>query len=190
METKKQTFSLANQFLIAMPDLADPNFHHSVAYIFEHTEQGAMGIVLNQPLDINFGEVLSQLNIKAENTISKDKQIYLGGPVQPDRGFVIHSPSGDWQNTYRVSDDTGVTVSLDIIQDIASGKCPDQYMVALGYAGWGAGQLEEEIANNVWINGPISPEIIYNTPAESRWHAAAAVLGIDTSQISSDIGHA
>lgn len=190
MNQQSPSFSLANQFLIAMPALMDPNFHRSVAYIFEHTQDGAMGIVLNQPIDILLGEVMSQMEIKVEDPSIASRQVYLGGPVQPDRGFVIHSPHGHWENTIKVTGSLGVTMSRDIISDIATGNSPQNYLVALGYAGWGAGQLEKEITDNVWLNGPVSEDIIFNTPSERRWESAAAMLGVDTSLISSDIGHA
>lgn len=190
MDTGKSFYSLANQFLIAMPGLMDPNFHRSVSYIFEHNEQGAMGVVLNQPLNVSLGDVMSQMDISVKDSSVSTKPVYLGGPVQPEHGFVLHTPPGDWSNTIRSSDELAVTMSRDIMEDIAAGNSPEQYLVALGYAGWGAGQLEDEIAANVWLNGPVSLDIIFSTDVESRWQAAAAALGVDPALISSDIGHA
>jgi putative transcriptional regulator len=161
-----------------------------VAYIFEHTAEGAMGVIVNQPLDMRLGEVMSQMDISIENESAVNEQVYLGGPVQPEKGFVIHTPYAKWENTIDVSHHMAVTMSRDIIMDIAAGNSPAQYLVALGYAGWGAGQLEDEIANNVWLNGPASADIIFNTPVNHRWESAAAMLGIDTAKISTDIGHA
>ena len=185
-----QFLSLQNQFLIAMPTLMDPNFHRSVTFIFEHTKEGAMGIVINQPLDIKLGDVLPQMDIEVEEPSVIDIPVYLGGPVQLEKGFVIHSPLGDWESTMPVTEDLGVTTSRDIIMEIAKGRRPERCLIALGYAGWGADQLEDEIANNVWLNGPVNPDIIFDSPNASRWESAAAILGVDTSHLSSDVGHA
>lgn len=190
VEKNKSILSLTNQFLIAMPGLMDPNFHRSVIYIFQHTEEGAMGVVINQPLEIKLGEVLLQMELEAKDSSIVDGAVFLGGPVQVESGFVIHRPPGDWDNTIQVSDEIGVTTSSDIILDIAKGQSPQNYLIALGYAGWVAGQLEDEMANNVWLNGPASQEILFNTPVASRWDAAAALLGVDIQHLSSDIGHA
>jgi putative transcriptional regulator len=189
-EKDTQFLSLKNQFLIAMPTLMDPNFHRSVTFIFEHTKEGAMGIVINQPLDIKLGDVLPQMDIEAEESSVIDMPVYLGGPVQLEKGFVIHSPLGDWESTMPVTEDIGVTTSRDIIMEIAKGRRPQRSLIALGYAGWGADQLEDEIANNVWLNGPVNPDIIFDSPDEARWESAAAILGVDTSNLSSDVGHA
>lgn len=189
-EKDTQFLSLKNQFLIAMPTLMDPNFHRSVTFIFEHTKEGAMGIVINQPLDINLGDVLPQMDIEVEEPSVIDMPVYLGGPVQLEKGFVIHSPLGDWESTIPVTEDIGVTTSRDIIMEIAKGRRPQRSLIALGYAGWGADQLEDEIANNVWLNGPVNPDIIFDSPDEARWESAAAILGVDTSNLSSDVGHA
>jgi putative transcriptional regulator len=189
-EKDTQFLSLKNQFLIAMPTLMDPNFHRSVTFIFEHTKEGAMGIVINQPLDIKLGDVLPQMDIEAEESSVIDMPVYLGGPVQLEKGFVIHSPLGDWESTMPVTEDIGVTTSRDIIMEIAKGHRPQRSLIALGYAGWGADQLEDEIANNVWLNGPVNPDIIFDSPDEARWESAAAILGVDTSNLSSDVGHA
>ncbi|NOX42938.1 MAG: YqgE/AlgH family protein [Gammaproteobacteria bacterium] len=190
MEKNTSFNSLTNQFLIAMPALMEPTFHRSVAYIFEHTNEGAMGIVINQPLDIQFGEVLSQMKLETKDSKLMDKTVYLGGPVQVERGFVIHSPIGEWENTIATNDNLGVTTSRDIIIEIAKGNSPNQCLVALGYAGWAAGQLEDELANNVWLNGPSNPDIIFDTLNDIRWKSAAATLGVDTKHLSSEIGHA
>ncbi len=189
-EKDTQFLSLKNQFLIAMPTLMDPNFHRSVTFIFEHTKEGAMGIVINQPLDIKLGDVLPQMDIEVEEPSVIDMPVYLGGPVQLEKGFVIHSPLGHWESTMPVTEDIGVTTSRDIIMEIAKGRRPERSLIALGYAGWEADQLEDEIANNVWLNGPVNPDIIFDRPNASRWESAAAILGVDTSHLSSDVGHA
>lgn len=182
--------SLANQFLIAMPALADPNFVHSVTYICEHTEEGAMGIVINRPIDLTLGEVLKHMEIEPEPGVEMDHQVLLGGPVQPEHGFVLHTPVGEWGSSLQVTDGIAVTTSQDILSAIARGRGPEHFVVALGYAGWGAGQLEQEIADNAWLSGPANPDILFQSPFDQRWPSAAALLGVDLNLLSSDIGHA
>jgi putative transcriptional regulator len=185
-----KTESLSNHFLIAMPSLEDPNFHHTTTYICEHDENGALGIVINRPLNMKLGEILQHMDIKASSEKISSLPVYLGGPVQNDRGFVLHEPLGDWEATLQVSDSIGITSSSDILAAIAAGEGPEKALVTLGYAGWGAGQLEQEIAANAWLNGPASTEIVFNTPCEQRWLAAAALLGVDLNLLSGDMGHA
>lgn len=182
--------SLTNSFLIAMPSLADPNFHHSVAYICEHNEHGAMGLVLNHPLDLDLGEVLNHLGMAADDPIVAGQQVYFGGPVQQERGFVLHRPPGDWNSMLTVTAEIAVSTSRDILQSIADGHGPKDAFIALGYAGWAAGQLEEEIAANAWLSGPASHDIIFSVPSEQRWRAAAALLGVNFDHLSDDVGHA
>lgn len=182
--------SLSNHFLIAMPGLDDPNFHHTTTYICEHDENGALGVVINRPLNMQLGEILQHMDIGASSEEISSRQVYMGGPVQNDRGFVLHEPSGDWEATLKVTDSIGITSSRDILQAIAEGKGPKNAIVTLGYAGWGAGQLEQELAANTWLSGPASSKIVFETPSEKRWLAAAALLGIDLNLLSSDAGHA
>ena len=182
--------NLTNQFLIAMPGLLDPNFTQTVTYICEHNEKGAMGIVINRPLDLALGEVLLQMSLKASTLEIENIPVYQGGPVQTDRGFVIHRPEEKWKSSIIVSDEISVTTSRDILQSIAEGNGPDKSLVALGFAGWGAGQLEQEIMDNAWLNGPADSDIIFKTPCVQRWQRSAALLGIDIDQISLDVGHA
>ncbi len=184
------TQSLSNHFLIAMPALDDPNFHHTTTFICEHDEDGALGVVINRPLEMQLGEILQHMDIKACDEAILARQVYMGGPVQNDRGFVLHEPAGDWEATLMVTDTIGITSSRDILQAIAEGKGPDNAIITLGYAGWGAGQLEQELANNTWLSGPASSKIVFETPSEQRWQAAAALLGIDLNLLSSDTGHA
>lgn len=181
---------LTNHFLIAMPMLADPNFFHTVTYICEHNEHGAMGIVINRPLDISLGEVLEHMEIEVANQEIAHQTVYLGGPVQRDRGFVLHEPVQQWDSMLKVTDQIGVTSSRDILVALNQGTGPAHSLVALGYAGWGSGQLEAEMANNAWLSGPADSEIIFNTPYEARWEQAAAQLGVDLSRLSDDVGHA
>jgi len=182
--------SLSNHFLIAMPTLDDPNFHHTTTYICEHNEEGALGVVINRPLEIQLGEILRHMDITTDIEAIQNQTVYMGGPVQSDRGFVLHEPVGDWEATLKVTDTIGITSSRDILADIARGDGPDHAIITLGYAGWGAGQLEQELAENTWLSGPASSKIVFETPSEQRWLAAAALLGIDLNLISSDPGHA
>lgn len=182
--------SLSNHFLIAMPALDDPNFYHTTTYICEHDEDGALGVVINRPLHMRLGEILAHMDIEPGNDEISSRPVYRGGPVQSNRGFVLHEPSGDWEATLKVTDKIGITSSRDILQAIAAGKGPEKVIVTLGYAGWGAGQLEQELAANTWLNGPASSRIVFDTPSEERWMAAAALLGVDLNLLSSDTGHA
>ena len=185
-----QSTSLTNQFLIAMPGLADPNFHHTVTYICAHNEDGAMGIIINRPLGLILSEVLDQMELKAENLQIGQIPVYQGGPVQADRGFVLHQPIQKWDYSIEICDEIGIATSRDILKAIAGGKGPENTLIALGYAGWGAGQLEQEIKDNAWLNAPASSSIIFNTPVEKRWTAAAALAGIDIDKLSNHVGHA
>ena len=187
--------SLTNHLLIAMPMLADPNFHHSVSYICEHNENGAMGIILNRPTELTLTDLCEQLDIPVYDTDIAAYPIFHGGPVETERGFILHTPLGEWESTLAVTKDIGLTMSQDIIQAIADGHDsdnppPEHFIIALGYAGWGEDQIEDEILENTWLNGPASIEVIFKTPVEQRWTAAAASMGIDLQTLSTDIGHA
>jgi putative transcriptional regulator len=186
----RESTYLTNQFLIAMPALADPNFFQTVTYICEHNEAGALGIVINRPLELDLGELLEHLSMPAENPAIRSAPIYSGGPVQQEQGFVIHSPLGQWGSTLRITDAIGITTSKDILQALAHGEGPDEVLIALGYAGWGPGQLEQEMAQNAWLSGPSDPDIVFRTPFQERWSAAAALLGVDLDLLSADTGHA
>lgn len=185
----EQTY-LTNQFLIAMPALADPNFFHTVTYICEHNAAGALGIIINRPLNITLGELLQHLKTPLPDSATGTMPVYSGGPVQQEQGFVIHSPVGDWDSTLRVTESIGVTTSRDVLQGLAEGRGPERLLIALGYAGWGPGQLEREMAENAWLSGPADADILFRTPYEQRWAAAAALLGVDLSLLSGDAGHA
>lgn len=149
-----------------------------------------MGIVINRPLDLALGDVLSQMNLKAVNSEVNSMPVFQGGPVQTDRGFVLHYADSEWQSSINVSDEIGVTTSRDILQAIAEGRGPKYSLIALGYAGWAAGQLEQEIKENAWLSGPADTDIIFRTPPEKRWESAARMLGVDLNKLSTDIGHA
>lgn len=182
--------SLSNHFLIAMPALDDPNFHHTTTFICEHDEDGALGVVINRPMNMRLAEILKYMDIEPGSEEISATPVYMGGPVQSDRGFVLHEPSGNWEATLKVTDTIGITSSRDILQAIAAGDGPERAIVTLGYAGWGAGQLEQELADNTWLSGPASSKIVFDTPSEQRWQAAAALLGVDLNLLSSDAGHA
>lgn len=182
--------SLANHFLIAMPSLRDPNFSHTVTYVCEHNATGAMGIVINRPLRLTVGEVLEHMQITADEHVDVEQDVLMGGPVRGEHGFVLHMPPGKWNSSMRITDDIAVTTSRDILAAIAEGHGPERYLLALGYAGWGAGQLEREMAENAWLSGPADPRILFDLPLEERWHAAAALIGIDLNLLSTEVGHA
>jgi putative transcriptional regulator len=181
---------LTNHFLIAMPQLADPNFFHTVTYICEHNSDGALGIVINRPMDVRLGEVFEHMGVQATDAHSAELPVYMGGPVQRERGFVLHEPPGEWEATLQITEALSVTTSRDILDAIAQGAGPKRALIALGYAGWAAGQLEQEIANNAWLSGPADPRVLFDVPDEQRWQAAASLLGVDLNLLSGDAGHA
>jgi len=180
----------ADQFLIAMPQMADPNFHKSVTYLCEHNAEGAMGITINRPMDMTVGEMLGQINIPVLDERLHNKQLLLGGPVQPERGFVLHSPASEWDSSLQISKDISLTSSGDILQAIGENQGPDKFLIVLGYAGWGAGQLEKEIIENTWLNGPADHKIIFDSKFNERWAQAAETIGIDLEKLSTLSGHA
>jgi len=182
--------NLTNQFLIAMPALADPNFFHSVTYICQHNAEGAMGIVINQPLEIQLGEVFEQMQIPVDNAATAEQNVYLGGPVEQERGFILHDAPFDWEASLMVTDSVSVTSSRDILSAMNAGSGPSNSLVALGYAGWAAGQLEDELVDNAWLTGPADTNIIFKMPSEQRWRAAATLAGVDLSKLSDQVGHA
>ncbi len=182
--------SLANQFLIAMPSLADPNFSRTVTLLCEHTNEGALGVVINRALGISLGEIFEQLDIDPRQARNSDAPVYQGGPVQVENGFILHEPIGDWESTLPVSDTLGLSTSQDILRAIAEDRGPDNWLVTLGYAGWGPGQLEQELSNNARLNGPADNNIVFRLPQEQRWQAAATKLGVDLNTLSGDTGHA
>jgi putative transcriptional regulator len=179
-----------NQFLIAMPAMDDPNFHRTVTLICQHDDEGAIGLIVNRPLEVPLQQVFEQMDIDEVGPRFRDAPIFVGGPVQQERGFVLHQPIGTWDSTLSVSDDLGMTTSRDILAAMASGDGPDRAMVALGYAGWGAGQLEAEMASNSWLNAPADQSIIFDLDVSKRWLEAARLLGVDIDRLSDQTGHA
>lgn len=192
MDTENNTPQyLVNHFLIAMPRLDDANFTQSVTYICEHNSEGAMGITINRPSDVLLQDILEQIQIKANRPEVGHQTIYNGGPVQTDRGFILHSKTDQkWDATLEITNDIQLTSSKDILIAIANDEGPEQSLITLGYAGWGEGQLEKEIANNFWLSCQADSSIIFNTPIDKRWESAASLLGIDLQLLSNDAGHA
>ncbi|SET12324.1 putative transcriptional regulator [Nitrosospira multiformis] len=185
-----QSVDLTHHFLIAMPAMTDPFFAKTLTYICEHSDQGALGLVVNRPIDLTLKDLLDQLDISSDNQLTGRFPIMFGGPIQLDRGFVLHQPVGEWQSTMAVNDDVGLTTSLDILRAIANGESPRQLLVALGYSGWAPGQIEHELSRNAWLTVPASPAIIFELPAEERLTAAMRLLGVDFSSLSDEVGHA
>jgi len=181
---------LTNQLLIAMPMMGDPNFAQTVALICEHTARGALGLILNKPLSMQMSEIFDQLEIELPEGKLRGRQVLRGGPMQTDRGFVVHQAFGRWDSTLEVSDTIHVTTSRDILTAMARGEGPSEAVVALGYAGWDGGQLEDEIRANAWLNAPVDSRLIFDMPFESRWQAAGRLLGVELSLISPISGNA
>lgn len=182
--------SLENQLLIAMPSLEDPYFNKTVTYICEHNDDGAMGLIINLPINVTLNELLLQIDENKADMPELSQQVLTGGPVSQDRGFVLHSTQAGWSSSLALSDDVMITTSKDILMALGTHDAPEQYMVTLGYAGWGPGQLEEEIKANSWLTTPADGDILFNTPIEQRWKKATEKLGIDLAHLSSDVGHA
>ncbi|MGZ8152612.1 MAG: YqgE/AlgH family protein [Methylovulum sp.] len=180
---------LNNQFIIAMPNLADPIFFHTVTYLCQHNKEGALGIVINRPTGMKLGEIFKQMDISVTSLAATETPVFAGGPVQQDRGFVLHTHCGNWNATMAVSDSISLTTSRDVLEAIAIGQGPEQYLVALGYAGWGEGQLEKEILENAWLNTPYGKQVLFDTPINLRWSAAADQIGIDINKLTAPAGH-
>jgi len=185
---------LSSNFLIAMPAMEDPFFAKSLTFVCEHNEQGALGIVVNRPINLTMSELFEQIQLPLKNEELQNLPVHFGGPVQTDRGFVLHEPAGNWQSTLAVSGRIGLTTSRDILQAVAEGQGPRNLLVTLGYAGWSQGQLEEELTQNAWLtvkpSEEMSGQILFNLPAEERMAAAMALLGVDYATLSEDAGHA
>ena len=185
-----QTINLTSHFLIAMPAMSDPNFSRTLTFICEHNEQGALGVVVNRPIDMTLQTLLEQVSIPLDSDVFKSIPIHFGGPVQVDRGFVLHTPLGEWQSTLAVNSEIGLTTSKDILQAVARGEGPKQILVTLGYAGWAPGQLEHELSQNAWLTVSATAEVIFELPSEERLPAAMNLLGVDYARLSEQAGHA
>jgi putative transcriptional regulator len=182
--------ALTNQLLIAMPGMTDPNFSSTVTLICEHNDDGALGIIINRPLTLKLSGLFDQLAVEDADPKVASSPVMSGGPVGTERGFVLHSKEHSFENTLAVSDDIQLTLSRDVIDAMAVGDGPQRALVAIGYAGWEPGQLEEEMLANSWLNVTATAELVFDTPFEERWNSAARLLGIDMASISPDAGHA
>ncbi len=182
--------NLTDNFLIAMPALEDPYFSNALVYICEHNENGALGIIVNRPLDMNLAGLFEKIDIPLEQTELAGLPVYFGGPVQLDRGFVLHRPIGHWQSTLAINSEIGLTSSRDILAAVGKDGGPAEILVSLGYSGWDAGQLEEELAQNSWLTVPAKSAILFDLPPEERLPAAMQKLGVSFSQLSDVAGHA
>ena len=185
-----KTDQLTHHFLLSMPNMTDPIFTGTVIFVCEHTENGAMGVIVNRPLGIVLPTLFSQLSIDLAQSTVKELPIYFGGPVQTDRGFVLHEPLGSWQSTLAVSDKMGLTTSKDILVAVGAGDGPSSLFITLGYTGWEAGQLELELAQNAWLSIEADPSIIYAVPSDARYDAALKLLGINRGMLTAEMGHA
>jgi putative transcriptional regulator len=187
---------LANQFLIAMPGMEDPNFAGSVIYLFEHTERGAMGLVVNRPTEVDLASLFDKIELKLEIAPLLEQPVYFGGPVQIERGFVLHEPTAQvpYRSSLAIPGGLTMTTSKDVLEAVAAGNGPSKFLMTLGYAGWSAGQLEEEISLNGWMNVPLSRQqmvdIIFETPSSQRYERTMSHLGFDPSRLSGEAGHA
>ncbi len=183
--------SLENTFLVAMPNMPDPRFKHAVTYICEHNEEGAMGLVINQPTNITIGELLDQIEIDNDKLADAASFAVLsGGPVHTDRGFVLHSTKPGYSSSVNITSDIMITTSKDVLTELTTKQAPEHFLITLGYAGWDPGQLEKELLENTWLTVPADPNIIFNTPAHMRWEKAINSLGIDIAKLTQYSGNA
>lgn len=187
--TENKALDLSNQFLIAMPALTESSFAGAVIYVCEHTPRGALGLVINRPTDLTLGSLFERIDLKLEIAPIKDAPVFFGGPVQTDRGFVLHRPTGAYSSSMQVGQLT-LTTSRDVLQAVAEGAGPAEMLVTLGYAGWGAGQLELEMAENAWLTVDAEAHVIFDVPPAERYPAALRLLGIDPIMLAGDVGHA
>ena len=182
--------TLANQLLIALPTLADPHFSRSVALVCQHDDEGAMGVVINRASEYTLGEVFRQMGIDSDDADLRARPVLAGGPVHPERGFVLHDGKREWDSSLAIADGLYVTTSRDVLEAMARGEGPASATVALGCAGWGAGQLEHELVENSWLTVPADAEVLFALPLEARWQAAAGRIGVDLARIADYSGHA
>ena len=182
------TVNLTHHFLIAMPNMADPNFSGTLTYIADHGEQGALGVVVNRPIDLYLSTLFEQIGLSLPEGL--DQIVFFGGPVQTERGFVLHTPPQSYSSTLNVNDSIRLTTSKDVLEAVSQGDGPDKFMVSLGYSGWSAGQLELEMAQNAWLSVEADPKVIFDLPPEERLPAAMKLLGIDLANLSDEAGHA
>ncbi|MFC3024957.1 YqgE/AlgH family protein [Vibrio zhugei] len=186
--------NLSNHFLVAMPNMQDPNFQNSVIYLCEHNEEGAMGLIINTPIDVTVEGMLKQVDVEPaypqSQPASLAKPVINGGPIAEDRGFFLHRPGDHYTSSVTMSSDIAITTSKDILSVLGTSAEPEDYLVALGYSSWSAGQLEAELAENAWLTIEADADLIFNTPLSEKWHKAIATLGISPAHLSGDSGHA
>ncbi|MBC7684497.1 MAG: YqgE/AlgH family protein [Bdellovibrionales bacterium] len=191
--SSSSTLDLANHFLIAMPSMSDPIFGGAVVYICEHNDKGVLGVVINKPTDMTmeilFERIELQITDGLHNTVVNEP-IMFGGPVQDDRGFVLHTPGAHYSSSLTVTDDVAFTTSIDVLEAVAAGNGPQRLLVSIGYAGWSPGQLEEEIGRNGWLTVGADPHVLFDLPIDERYNAAIKLLGIDPMMLASEAGHA
>ena len=185
-----QSMNLTDHFLIAMPAMDDPYFSRTLIYIAEHNDQGALGLIVNRPIDMDLATLFEKIEVPLESPNVGRLPVYFGGPVQTDRGFVLHRPVGNWQSTLAVTSEVGLTSSRDVLQAVGKDGQPGEIMVTLGYSGGGAGQLENELVQNAWLTVPADPRILFELPFEERLPSAMETLGIDFAKLSEKAGHA
>lgn len=185
-----QSVNLTNHFLIAMPSIADPYFAGTLIYVCEHNEQGALGIIVNRPIDMTLAALFEKIELPLDAAGFERMPVYFGGPVQTDRGFVLHRPLGTWQSTLTASPEIGLTSSRDVLQSLGKEGVPGDVVVTLGYSGWSAGQLEDELAQNAWLTVPAQSHILFELPFEERLAAAMSTLGVSFAHLAEGAGHA
>ena len=183
------TVNLTHHFLIAMPGMVDPNFNGTLTYICDHSEQGALGVVVNRPIDLELSTLFEQIGLPLPERLHH-KAVYFGGPVQTERGFVLHTPPQTFSSTLTVNNAVSLTTSKDVLEAVSQGGGPEKFMVSLGYAGWGAGQIEDEIKQNAWLSVAADPQVIFDLAPEDRLPAAIKLLGIVFASLSDEAGHA
>jgi putative transcriptional regulator len=191
--TKVPADNLENNFLIAMPHLHDPYFSNTVTYLWKHSEEGALGIVVNKPSRMRVTELLKELRMSIDSTEQRDKlyaeRVLSGGPVEKHKGFILHDAEREWEYTLPLNAEVNLSMSRDILADIAAGKGPEKYLISLGCAGWEAGQLEQEISNNIWLTVPADVDLLFSHDFDNKASAVAALLGVSLSQLASLAGH-
>ncbi|HEV7815245.1 MAG TPA: YqgE/AlgH family protein [Janthinobacterium sp.] len=187
------TLNLANHFLIAMPSVQDPVFGGTVVYVCEHNENGVLGVVINKPTDMTMQVLFERIDLPVSVELPEpmvDEPIMFGGPVQDDRGFVLHTPGARYSSSLTVTDEIAFTTSIDVLEAVAKGAGPQRMLVSIGYSGWSPGQLEDEIGRNGWLTVGASADILFDLPIEQRYVAAMKLLGIDPMMLTSEAGHA
>ncbi len=190
MTSATETTDLSNHFLLAMPNMADPNFSGAIVLIAEHNDRGALGLVVNKPTSMTLAALLQRIDLTQIDTARSQTPVFYGGPVQTDRGFVLHQPKGQWNSTVAIGPEIALTTSKDVLEAVADGAGPPRLLVTLGYAGWGPGQLEAEIGQNAWLTIEADPALLFETPAEDRFQQAYRRLGIDPALLAPAAGHA